>query len=259
MNALTIVVILIFLIFIGLGFARGLIKSVFRFDLNALALLLAYILSPIISNVIIQNTSIDDNISDKIYSTIEEKVEEKVREEVSDSSIGLDENTTNQIVDQVMGEEPNRNTQIEFIQELKLPDFLQKALIENNHSEMKQTIGVSSFYDYISTYLARMIINAIGFFVTFLFLSLLFNLTLLLMNIVMKMTGLNGLNRIGGALLGFLEALIIVWVIFIIIDMLVGTPIGENLMIQINENKLLSIIYEKNVIARFIENLIKDI
>lgn len=255
MNALTIVVILIFLIFMGLGFARGLIKSVFRFALTALTLLLAYILSPIISNVIIQNTSIDDNISGKIYSTIEEKV----REEVSDSSIGLDENTTNQIVDQVMGEEPNRNTQIEFIQELKLPDFLQKALIENNHSEMKQTIGVSSFYDYISTYLARMIINAIGFFVTFLFLSLLFNLTLLLMNIVMKMTGLNGLNRIGGALLGFLEALIIVWVIFIIIDMLVGTPIGENLMIQINENKLLSIIYEKNVIARFIENLIKDI
>lgn len=259
MNALTIVIVLIFLVFMGLGFARGFIKSVFKIVLTALSLLLAYLLSPIISNIIIQNTTIDDNIRNKIYTVIEEKVEEKIKEEMSESISGLDDDTTNQLVDQVLEEEPNRNTQIEFIQELELPEFLQKALIDNNHTEMKQEIGVSNFYDYVSTYLARMLINAMGFFVTFLFLSLLFNLTLLLMNMVMKLPGLNGLNRLGGALFGFIEALVIVWVFFIIIDVIVGTKVGESLMAQINESKILTLIHDKNVLAGFIENLIKDI
>lgn len=259
MNALTIVVIILFAVFMGLGFARGLIKSVFKIVLTALSIILAYLLSPIISNVIIENTNIDNNIRNKIYAVIEEKVEEKIKEEMSDSLSGLDENLANQMVDQVLEEEPNRNTQIEFIQELELPEFLQKALIDNNHTEMKQEIGVSNFYDYISTYLARMIVNAIGFFVTFIFLSLLFNITLLLMNMVVKLPGLNGLNRLGGALLGFGEALLIVWVIFIIIDITVGTKAGEALMTQINDSKLLTMIYDKNIIAGFIENLIKDV
>lgn len=259
MNALTIIVLIIFLIFMGLGFARGLIKSVFKIVLTVVSILLAYILAPIISNVIIENTNIDNNIRNKIYAIIEEKVEEKIRGEMSENLTGLDDATANQIVDQVLEEEPNRNTQIEFIQDLELPEFLQTALIDNNHVEMKQEIGVSNFYDYISTYLARMIVNAIGFFCTFIFLMLLFNVTLLLVNMVMKLPGLNMINRLGGAVLGFGEALIIVWVVLIIIDMAVGTKLGGQLMTQIEESKILSLINEKNLLAQFIENLIKGI
>lgn len=259
MNALTIIVLIIFLIFMGLGFARGLIKSVFKIVLTVVSILLAYILAPIISNVIIENTNIDNNIRNKIYAIIEEKVEEKIRGEMSENLTGLDDATANQIVDQVLEEEPNRNTQIEFIQDLELPEFLQTALIDNNHVEMKQEIGVSNFYDYISTYLARMIVNAIGFFCTFIFLMLLFNVTLLLVNMVMKLPGLNMINRLGGAVLGFGEALIIVWVVLIIIDMSVGTKLGGQLMTQIEESKILSLINEKNLLAQFIENLIKGI
>ncbi len=256
MNALTIIVILIFLVFMGLGFARGLIKSVFKIVLTALSLLLAYLLSPIISSIIIENTNIDNSIRNKIYSVIEEKVEEKIKEEISQ---GVDEATTNQLVEQMLEEEPNRNSQIEFIQDLELPDFLQTALIDNNHLEMKKEIGVSNFYDYVSTYLARMIVNAIGFFCTFMFLALLFNVTLLLMNMVMKLPGLNMVNRLGGALFGFVEALLIVWVVFIIIDIAVGTGWGGTLMTQISQSKILSLIYDKNLLAQFVEDLIKGI
>lgn len=259
MNALTIVVLITFLVFMGLGFSRGLVKSVFKIVLTALAMLLAYLLSPIISSVIVEYTDIDNAIRNKIYQAIEEKVEEQIKEEMSDSLGQVDDVVTNQLVEQYLEEEPNRNSQIEFIQNMELPDFLQKALIDNNHLEMKQEIGVTSFYDYVSTYLARMIVNAIGFFCTFLLLSLLFSVTLLLLNMVMKLPGLNMLNRLGGAALGFVEALIIVWVVFIIIHIAVGTKAGGSLMTQINESVLLKFINDKNLIAQFIENLIQGI
>lgn len=259
MNVLTIVVLIVFLIFIGLGFARGLVKSVFKIILTALALILSYLLSPIISNVIVEYTNIDDSIRNKVYASIEKTVEEKIKEEINQDIESIDATTTNQLVEQYMEQEPNRNSQIDFIQNMKLPEFLQKALIDNNHLEMKQEIGVTSFYDYISTYLARMIVNAMGFFCTFLLLTLLFNVTLLLMNMVMKLPGLNIINRLGGAVLGFAEALLIVWVVFIVIDMAVGTKAGGNLINQINESKMLTLIYEKNVIAQFIEKLIQGI
>ncbi len=259
MNALTIIILIIFLVFMGLGFARGLVKSVFKIVLTAVAMLLAYLLSPLITNVIVQNTSIDNSIRNKIYSTIEEKVEEKIKQELSEELVGVDENAVNVLTQQYLEQEPNRNSQIEFIQSMELPEFLQKALIDNNHNEMKQEIGVSGFYDYVSTYLAYMIINALGFFVTLLFLVLLFNLTLFLLNMVMKLPGLNMLNRIGGAAFGFLEALLIIWIGFIIIEMAVGTKMGGNLMNQISESKILSLINDKNILADFVQNLIKKI
>lgn len=259
MNALTIVVIITFLVFMGLGFARGLVKSIFKIVLTALAILLAYLLSPIISNVIVEYTNIDNSIRNKIYATIEKKVEEQIKEEMSDSFGEMDDVVSNQLTEQYLEEEPNRNSQIEFIQNMELPEFLQKALIDNNHSEMKQEIGVTSFYDYVSTYLARMIVNAIGFFCTFLLLNLLFNVTLLLLNMVMKLPGLNMVNRLGGALFGFVEALLIVWVVFIVIDIAVGTKFGGDLMVQINESSVLTFINDKNLLAQFIENLIKNI
>ncbi len=259
MNGLTIVVLLVFLVFIGLGFARGLIKSIFKIVVTALAMILAYFLSPIISGLIIEYTNIDNSIRNKIYAAIEEKVEEKIKEELSDSIGQADGALAEQLTEQYLEQEPNRNNQIDFIQNMEIPEFLQKALIDNNHSEMKQEIGVTTFYDYVSTYLARMIVNAIGFFCTFLFLALLFNVTLLLMNMVMKLPGLNMVNRLGGAAFGFVEALLIVWIGFIIIDMAVGTKIGGGLMEQINDSKLLAIIYDKNIIANFVENLIKGI
>lgn len=259
MNALTIVVLVVFFVFMGLGFARGLIKSIFKIVLTALAMLLAYLLSPIISSLIVEYTNIDNTIRNKIYATIEQKVEEKIKEEMSESFGQLDDVVADQLTQQYLEEEPNRNSQIDFIQNMEIPDFLQKALIENNHLEMKQDIGVTSFYDYVSTYLARMIVNAIGFFCTFLFLTLLFNVTLLLMNMVMKLPGLNMVNRLGGAAFGFVEALLIVWVVFIIIDMAVGTKFGGNLMSQIYESKLLTLINDKNLLSQLIENLIKGI
>ena len=47
------------------------------------------------------------------------------------------------------------------------------------------------------------------------------------MNMVMKLPGLNMINRLGGALFGFLEALIIVWIVFVVVDMIVGTKLTD--------------------------------
>ena len=47
------------------------------------------------------------------------------------------------------------------IENLKLPQSMKDALIENNNSEVYQLLGVDRFIEYVSTYLAGMLINAI--------------------------------------------------------------------------------------------------
>ncbi len=259
MNVLTIAVLIVFVVFIGMGFARGLVKSVFKIILTTLSILLAYLLSPIISGVIIEHTDIDNAIRNKIYTAIEDKIEDKIREELGETTGQMDGVVENQLVEQYLEDEPNRNSQIEFIQDMEIPEFLKTALIDNNHIEMKEEIGVTSFYDYVSTYLSRMIVNAIGFMLTFIVLMLVFHITLLLMNMVMKLPGLNMVNRMGGALLGFVEALLLVWICFVLIDFCVGTKAGASLLEQINESKILSVVYDNNIVAHFLQNLFKGI
>lgn len=259
MNVFSSVIILIFILFMGLGYARGLIKSVFKIVLTALALLLAYLLSPIISTVIIENTEMDDSVKDKIYSIIEVEVAEEIKKEVSENITEIEGDFAEDLAKEYLKIDPSRNNQIGFIKKMGLPEFLEKALIDNNHNEVKAEMGVTNFYDYVATYLARTVVNAIVFFLTFLILNILFSITLLLMNMVVKLPGLNGLNRLGGALLGFAEALLLVWVAFIVIDMTVKTQYGKVLMDQINGSEFLTFIREKNLLSGIVENIIKDI
>lgn len=75
MNVLTIVVSAIFLVFMLLGFKRGLFKTAFKMLSMIIALVLAYIISPIVADVVIQRTNVDEYIKQVITSKIRSDVE----------------------------------------------------------------------------------------------------------------------------------------------------------------------------------------
>ena len=105
---------------------------------------------------------------------------------------------------------------------------------------------------YICSLLTETILNAIGFFVTFLIVSIGVAILCFTLDIISKLPVLHQINTLSGAIAGALEGLVLVWIGFIIITMLGSTTFGQEALGLITESELLSYLYNNNILSRFI-------
>lgn len=264
MNTLTIVVIFIFLIFIMAGYAKGLFKTAFGLVAGLVSMILSYFIAPIVGGIIINNTHIDDYVYDRIYTGIEKSAEEKIRENITkklekETDGVMDKSVIDTMVAQAMKEDISKNEQINIIKNINVPAFIKDALIANNHDEMKHSLGVKSFYDYVAKYISYMLINALSFLLTFLIVSILIRVIIIIMGAMTQLPIVGTINRFGGMVFGAGEALIIVWIMFVVVTLLCETEPGGALYRQIEESQMLTYLYTKNVFLGAITNLSKII
>lgn len=252
MNTLFFIVILIFAVFIVIGYIRGLFKSVCKMVLMVCALLLAYLLTPILTQVVIQNTKIDDAIYDKVHIKIESYITDKVRKETVELLGYADEQYTQAVVDAMMQTELTRNKQVEIIQEIPFPKFMQDALLEHNNPEEKRELGTSSFFEYLATYITHMVLRAIVFFVLLVVLVVIFTIIVAVVSLATRLPIVNSVNRIGGMLFGALEGVLVVWALFVVIAMAARTSFGVEAYRQITENSFLQMLYDKNILMSIV-------
>lgn len=257
MNFLTALVVVIFLVFIFLGYKRGLFRSILKLLLAGISLLLAYLLTPIMSNIIINNTSMDDAIADKVYVVIEDIARQQVLAKMQDTVGEISDDLVDELTELALEIEPSRSQQVDMIQKMKIPEFMSDALISNNNDEMREQLGVDGFYKYLAYYISYMITNAVAFILTFIFIIILTNIIYVALGIVSKLPIIGSIDKIGGVLFGILEALLIVWVLFVLIAVLANTSVGENLYSQISESKILSGLYDKNILYSVVTKLVK--
>lgn len=253
------IVVLIFAIFMLIGYKRGLFRSILKLILTGLSFVLAYLLAPVVGGLIIQYTNVDENLHDRIYAGIQSEIEERVTTEIENTMAGADAGVINQMTAQmmqtIMGTEPDRNTQISIIQSSGLPSYIQDALVANNNDEIKQELGVYSFYDYMASYVSYMIINSMAFFITVVILRLLLGIISLCLSFVVELPIVGSINRIGGILFGAAEGLIIVWLLMLIVSFFPDGGTGGAVYEEIYTNRFLTLLYEKNLFIKVIEEI----
>lgn len=253
MNSLLIIVLLIFILFMIIGYLRGLVKSVCKVLLMIFALLIAYIATPIATETLIQGTNIDDNIQDKITSRLEKYVSNKVREEAENALGGVVDNATvDSLTTQYMTSDLSTNEQIKILQDIPFPQFMRDALIEHNNKAEKERLESKGFFDYIAIYLSRMVLRAIVFFVLLVCLIVIFTIVAKLLSIAAHLPLVNSINRIGGVLFGAGEALLIVWILFVVIAMFANTTVGVEFYKQIEESEFLTKLYDGNLLMSLV-------
>lgn len=253
MNLLLVIVVLIFILFMIIGFLRGLVKSVCQMLLTILALLIAYVATPAVTDVVIQGTNIDNNIQDKINSRLERYVSDRVREEAEQVAGALvDDATVDALTSKYMASDLSTSEQNQILQDIPFPQFMRDALIEHNNKEEKTRLESKGFFDYIAIYLSRMVMRAVVFVVLLLCLVVIFTIIAKLLSIAAHLPIVNSINRIGGVLFGAGEALLVVWIIFVVIAMLANTSVGVDLYKQIEENEFLTKIYDSNLLMSLI-------
>jgi len=74
--------------------------------------------------------------------------------------------------------------------------------------------------------------------------------------IVARLPVIRELNHLAGFLLGLAEGLVFLWLICLLLQACGSEPWAQQVFVQINDNSLLSWIYNHNVVADFLAKLI---
>jgi len=229
MNWLVLVVLAILVGNAFIGLRVGMIKTIFSLFSLIVALVLTVWISPTVNDMLKGN--------EKFYSVITENVDKMLA---------------------IKDENPDASKRIDLIEGFHLPQSIKDKLIENNgNKELYKSLGVNNFNEYVASYVAGIIINALAFMITFIVLIIIIWTACFALDIVSKLPILNQINKLAGFLAGLVHGLVIVWLFFLLLTVLGGTKFGQDALRMIGDNDILSLIYNNNLLLGFITSATK--
>ncbi len=228
MNWLLIIVCVVILGNAFRGMKVGFIRTVFSLVSMILAVILTLWISPVMKDFLTSNEKFYDGLTKNIEKMIPFSTDEVVEKE-----------------------------QDNMIDEMKLPKSLKQSLKENNTLEKQKELAANSFREYISRYLTEIIINALSFILTFIIISALLWILCLALDIISKLPLIHSVNKTTGLLAGLVQGLFEVWLFFILLTVFGSTAFGQKIMEMIGESEILSLLYNNNILLRFITGATK--
>ncbi len=224
-NYLAIAVVVLFAILIFRGYRKGFLRIVV-YLIGMFGILIAVrACMPTAYQIILNNTN--------IYSSVQNRIDESLLEINSKNDNSIKENQT------------------ETINSYEMPNSIKNSLIENNTEEMYKNLLVEQFDDYVSAFLARKAVSVVAFFILFIVFWFIFKIVFMIVHIIERIPIIKGLNRMAGAAIGGVEALIIVWIAFSGVIFLLGYETGNEMMRMINDSPFLTIIYNSNPLSNW--------
>lgn len=240
MNLLTIIILLVLLVFAINGYMRGFARTLTSLLFFVFSGVLVYYSTPYVNDFLKTQTP--------VYHFVESKCETLVENAIMDK---LDEET------QKFAQQSDvpRKDQNKIIKSLPIPKELQTQLLDNNNSYTYANMAVQTFSEYISTYLADMILNMLTYFISFNLVSIALHVVARALRIMTRLPILRGVNRMCGGALGFVKGICIVWLFFLAVAICSNTEIGSQLLSMIKESPILKFLYESNIFLRYILKL----
>ena len=92
--------------------------------------------------------------------------------------------------------------------------------------------------------------------VTFLVISLILHIIGGILNGIFSLPVLNLFNRVGGAALGAVQGIFVVWIIFLVLSLFWDTSWAQSGVNMVKENPVTSYLYENNLLAVFLSGLL---
>lgn len=212
------------------GIIKGYKKGFLRLVVHIVGLILIIVIvtkvSPIVSDYLMNNTPIYEDIRGKIVTLYSEK---------------------NGVLDNTVPE--NQNLTIESY---GLPKLISSALVTNNTKDTYSILAAALFEEYISGYLAKIVIKAGSYFVLFVILSVILMCILGAIKILEKIPVLKHFNKILGMLAGLSITILFVWVFYIGVMMFFADSLGGWLLLQVSDSQLLSFLFNNNLLFKLV-------
>lgn len=260
MNWLLIGLGIVFLIGAIVGYVRGMIKIAVSLVATIATLLLVVAITPYVSKLVYKLTLMDDIIIQQCEQMMMPKMGEvdltgTPLEGMKDFDLKASGITEEEIKEALSSIEIPKQTQIDAIEKADIPVIFKELLLTNNNTEVYKSLGVKSFPQYVGAYMAKVIIGMLSFLVTFLLVTIVVRAVIFALDIIADLPVINGLNRLGGALLGLSSGVIIAWIAFIILTLLYTTAVGKMGFAMIEESSFLRFLYDHNIIMSWVTKM----
>ncbi len=222
------IVIAIIMLFVYIFYKKGAVKAIFGFLSSIVSIFAAKLLYPVVS-IFLMDSALFDNIKNAVFKYISE-------------------NTLNA---------ETLKTQTDAINNLGFPDFIVKALIENNNSEIYNILDASGIGDYIAKFIAGILINIISWLIVFVIVFLAIRLVGRALNIIKKLPVIHTADKLLGAVLGCAQAVFLIWILMALATLFYAKPENREFIDSISSSPISGWFYENNLILNMITDIIK--
>ncbi len=266
MNLFAVGIIIFLCLCVAWGYFRGMAKLLYKLLAFVLALVLAHLLMPFVADALTEHTQLDENVKktveDQIRLTVEQKVRARAAEELSNMQLPegvteVPESMVQQYLDEAMSKELDRNGQIEVLKSLNIPDFAKTALIENNNDAVKEQIGAERFYEYVSAYAAKSVVNAVAYVLTWVITLIVIWLLFFIIITVAKLPVIRSVDKFGGMAVGFAFGVLLVWVLLACATLMGGEGFMEFVNAQVEDSAFLTALNSHNPFVGLVLKLVQ--
>ena len=229
------------------GYTKGFIRIAFSLLSIIVSLVLVSVLAPLVTTAV-KKTSVYDTVYEKVQQSVEKMVVEQFDEK---EAAGVEEN------EEVLGMTLDKGEISKLYEKLKLPKLVAES-INQADSHAKKTMKLSEVGENIAGAITSMTMSVVVFLGLFLVINLILRLIISLLDIISKIPVVNFMNRTAGGGIGLLEGLIIIWIIFLVVDMM-SAGSGAKAIELIRKNGFLSFLYHNNILTNIVEMLMNQI
>lgn len=230
MNTVSIIIGIVFLMCVISGLWQGLFRVLVSVAGLIVSIVIAVYVAPYVSSSLEKNTRLDENMA----HYISEKMQ------FSEA-----------------GEETSKGIQVAIIEELPLPETMKDNILNNNNAEMYDVLDATGVYDYIAKSIAMVILNAVVFLSLVLICRIFFFFLGRAAKGLSKLPILRSIDKLGGGVLGALKGLILIWIFFLILSVTSTMEWSQTLIAQINETRVLQLLYDNNALVDIVGDLTK--
>jgi len=228
MNTLFWIVLVILIAGLVVGLVRGFTDMIFETATTFVSIIVACILCSPVAKAIMKNENLMTKLNEKIYSAL--KLGDLVKKFPSGKDLLQNVNLPSIITDKVA------NT-------IDAGKEATATVVANNLTQF-----LSSMIIYVACFIVLVIVAAIALHILNSFFDL-----------VTKIPGIKEANKLLGAALGVVLALMIVWVGFALITLCGSSEFGAGLLQDISENAFLNFLYKNNIPMQIITKKVEGL
>lgn len=144
-----------------------------------------------------------------------------------------------------------------ILAEANIPHPLPGLLAENVSNAAFAPDGLITLGDYLSMTIANMAINIVSFLIIFLCFYIVFNLIISLVDYVFKLPVLKLFNNTSGALLGFIQGFLVMFIVFSLVPIVLAFLPFPEISGIIEQSQMGKFYYHSNFIIDLIKGTIK--
>lgn len=211
------------------GFHRGFLRVVYSIVSLVIAIVFLSFAAPLLRNVILESTT----LSQQIEAGSEKYIRKQMNEKLEDGSW----------------------TEIVGFSSLALPKELKKELNQAAQSSVPDILESNGIYKKMAQAAADLCVTGIAFAISLVIIWVILFLIGKKLDWFSRKPGIHLVNMVFGFFAGVVKAFLVIWVVFLFIQMTQILPSSAALIRLIEDNAVLRGLYEKNLVLELMQEM----